>query len=154
MHVAFNFHAGFLSLKLQRSLVIIVMILLCWITLGGLVFSLLMQLSFIDGLYFTVVSIETIGFGDIHPTSTASRVFGVIYNRFALYFTRVLPTMTFLTASASLISLLPFPQPERRSLNPLSIRIDAVLERSLPDVANISDTRRANVLESGRLNEC
>lgn len=85
VHVVFNFHAGFFSLKLQRSLVIVVMILLCWITLGGLVFSLLMQLSFIDGLYFTVVSIETIGFGDIHPNSTASRVFGVVYNRFALY---------------------------------------------------------------------
>ncbi|KAF8522657.1 hypothetical protein JB92DRAFT_3094201 [Gautieria morchelliformis] len=64
----------------QRSLVIIVMILLCWITLGGLVYSFLMHLSFIDGLYFTVVSIETVGFGDLHPDTTGSRVFAVIYN--------------------------------------------------------------------------
>ncbi|KAF8581278.1 voltage-gated potassium channel [Ramaria rubella] len=64
----------------QRSLVIIVMILLCWIAFGGLVYSILMHLSFIDGLYFTVVSIETIGFGDLHPNSTGSRIFAVIYN--------------------------------------------------------------------------
>ncbi|KIJ29275.1 hypothetical protein M422DRAFT_71237 [Sphaerobolus stellatus SS14] len=64
----------------QRSLVVIVMILLCWITFGGLMNSVLLHLTFIDGLYFTIVSIETIGFGDIHPNSTGSRIFAMIYN--------------------------------------------------------------------------
>ncbi|KAF8520938.1 hypothetical protein BU17DRAFT_46135 [Hysterangium stoloniferum] len=63
----------------QRSLVVIVIILLCWITLGGLVNSVLLHLTYINGLYFTVVSIETIGFGDIHPDSTSSRIFIIIY---------------------------------------------------------------------------
>ena len=58
------------------------MILLCWITLGGIVNSILLHLSFIDGLYFTVVSIETIGFGDIHPDSTGSRIFGALYTMY------------------------------------------------------------------------
>ncbi|KZS97353.1 voltage-gated potassium channel [Sistotremastrum niveocremeum HHB9708] len=64
----------------QRSLVIIVMILLCWIAFGGLVYSVLIHLSFIDGLYFAVVSIETVGFGDIHPTNPGSQIFAIFYN--------------------------------------------------------------------------
>jgi len=41
--------------------VIIVIILICYIAFGALIFSLLLKLSFINALYFTVVSIETIG---------------------------------------------------------------------------------------------
>ncbi|KAH9939855.1 hypothetical protein B0H21DRAFT_885240 [Amylocystis lapponica] len=63
----------------QRALVIIVILLLLYIALGALVNSLLLNLSYIDGLYFTTVSIETIGFGDITPDSTGSRVFICAY---------------------------------------------------------------------------
>lgn len=56
------------------------MILFCYICFGALVNSLLQKLSFIDGLYFTVVSIETIGFGDITPKTTGARVFICIYS--------------------------------------------------------------------------
>ena len=45
----------------QRSLVIIVIVLLCYIALGALVLSVMMKLNFIDALYLAVVSIETIG---------------------------------------------------------------------------------------------
>jgi len=45
----------------QRSLVIIVIVLLCYIGLGALILSVMMKLSFIDALYLAVVSIETIG---------------------------------------------------------------------------------------------
>ncbi|KAG8896758.1 hypothetical protein FRB99_008674, partial [Tulasnella sp. 403] len=65
--------------KKQRSLVIVVMILICYIALGSLVFSIIMDLTFQDGLYFTVVTIETIGFGDITPNNTASTIFCIIY---------------------------------------------------------------------------
>ncbi|KAF9236056.1 hypothetical protein BU15DRAFT_89330 [Melanogaster broomeanus] len=63
----------------QRSLVIIIIVLFCYIALGALVNSILLKLSFINGLYFTVVSIETIGFGDISPDDTASRAFICCY---------------------------------------------------------------------------
>jgi len=45
----------------QRSLVIIVIVLLCYIALGALILSVMLKLSFIDALYLAVVSIETIG---------------------------------------------------------------------------------------------
>ena len=63
----------------QRSLLIIVILLLVYIAFGALVNSFLIKLNFIDGLYFTVVSIETVGFGDITPDNTGSRVFMCFY---------------------------------------------------------------------------
>jgi hypothetical protein len=45
----------------QRSLVIIVIFLLCYIALGALILSVMLKLNFIDALYLAVVSIETIG---------------------------------------------------------------------------------------------
>ena len=45
----------------QRSLVIIIIVLLCYITFGSLAQTFLLEIDFIDALYFTVVSIETIG---------------------------------------------------------------------------------------------
>ncbi|KAG8970668.1 hypothetical protein FRC03_004050 [Tulasnella sp. 419] len=68
----------------QRSLIILVMILITYIALGSLVYAVIMDLTFQDGLYFTVVSIETIGFGDIAPNNTGSRVFAIFYNTFGI----------------------------------------------------------------------
>ena len=68
----------------QRSLLIIVMLLLVYIAFGALVNSFLIDLDFINGLYFTVVSIETVGFGDIVPNSTGSRVFMCFYIVFGI----------------------------------------------------------------------
>ncbi|KAI0790498.1 hypothetical protein C8Q75DRAFT_806406 [Abortiporus biennis] len=69
----------------QRSLAIVVMTLLIYMALGALAQSFLRDLSFIDGLYFTVVTIETIGFGDITPLSTGDRIFTCFYLVFGIF---------------------------------------------------------------------
>lgn len=63
----------------QRSLVMIVMILLVWIAVGAGVYSALIDIPFHTSLYFTVVTIETIGFGDITPKTVAARIFTFFY---------------------------------------------------------------------------
>lgn len=68
--------------------------LLVYIALGALVNSLLLHLNFIDGLYFTVVTIETIGFGDIHPDNTATRIFTCFYMAFGIINVGVAVAMT------------------------------------------------------------
>ncbi|KAG5645495.1 hypothetical protein DXG03_005904 [Asterophora parasitica] len=68
----------------QRTLVISVMTLLAYIAFGALVQTYLIGLTFLNALYFTVVSIETIGFGDIVPNSTGSRVFTCLYSVFGI----------------------------------------------------------------------
>ena len=60
------------------------MLLLVYIAFGALVNSLLIRIDFINGLYFTVVSIETVGFGDIAPNNTSSRVFMCSYIIFGI----------------------------------------------------------------------
>ncbi|KAF9494794.1 voltage-gated potassium channel [Pleurotus eryngii] len=68
----------------QRSLVIIVIVLMCYVALGALVHSYLLQLSFINALYFSVVTIETVGLGDITPKTTGARVFVCFYAAFGV----------------------------------------------------------------------
>ncbi|KAJ7746481.1 hypothetical protein DFH07DRAFT_832698 [Mycena maculata] len=68
----------------QRSLTIVVILLLSYIALGSLVHSVILNLNFIDAMYFTLVTIETIGFGDIRPGTTGARFFTCIYAAFGI----------------------------------------------------------------------
>jgi voltage-gated potassium channel len=57
----------------------IVVALFVGITLFGTVgFMLIEHLSFVDALYFTLVTIATVGYGDIHPTTQAAKGFAII----------------------------------------------------------------------------
>ncbi|THH32071.1 hypothetical protein EUX98_g2126 [Antrodiella citrinella] len=68
----------------QRSLVIVVIVLLVYIAFGALVNMFIMNLTFINALYFTTVTIETIGFGDITPNTTGARIFTCFYIVFGI----------------------------------------------------------------------
>ena len=35
-------------------------------------------LSFVEALYYNIVTVSTVGYGDIHPTNQASRLFAVL----------------------------------------------------------------------------
>jgi hypothetical protein len=79
----FSKSGGGLTSK-QRSLVIVVMILLAYLGLGAIVYCYMLRLTFLDALYFAVCSSLTIGFGDITPTTTASQAVSVFYNTFGI----------------------------------------------------------------------
>lgn len=64
--------AGWKRIRLLVSLPIVVLVF------GTLGFMVLEHLSFIDAFYFTIVTISTVGYGDIHPTNLASKIFGII----------------------------------------------------------------------------
>jgi len=63
----------------QRSLVIITIIFLTYIAIGALISSFSMSLTFVNGLFFTIVTTLTIGFGDIVPVTPAQRVVVCLY---------------------------------------------------------------------------
>jgi hypothetical protein len=72
-------HQGSGVTRKQRSLVIITIIFLTYIGMGALISSLMMSLSFVNGLFFTIVTTLTIGFGDIVPVTAAQRVVVCLY---------------------------------------------------------------------------
>jgi voltage-gated potassium channel len=48
------------------------------IAIGTAGFMVIEHLSFIDALYFTIVTISTVGYGDIHPVSAAGKLLCIV----------------------------------------------------------------------------
>ena len=46
---------------------------------GTIAYRLLEDWSWVDSLYFCVVAVTTVGFGDLAPTSDGSKLFTVLY---------------------------------------------------------------------------
>ena len=46
---------------------------------GTVVYRLLEDWSWVDSLYFSVVAVTTVGFGDFTPSTDASKIFTVVY---------------------------------------------------------------------------
>ena len=46
---------------------------------GTVAFKLLEDWSWVDSFYFSAIAVTTVGFGDITPTSDASKLFAVAY---------------------------------------------------------------------------
>ncbi|KAF9111385.1 hypothetical protein BGX27_004996 [Mortierella sp. AM989] len=63
----------------QRILVAAAMSLCFYLAFGALIFILIENWTFLDSLYFAMVTITTIGFGDIYPKTAGGRVFVVFY---------------------------------------------------------------------------
>jgi len=61
--------------RLKRMLVTMFLVYL----IGVGAFRYLEDWSWIDSLYFTAVSMTTIGYGDIYPTHDLSKVFAILF---------------------------------------------------------------------------
>jgi voltage-gated potassium channel len=60
------------SFKRIRYLLILPFVI---VIIGTIVFMVIEGLSFLDALYFTIVTISTVGYGDIHPATAAGKIF-------------------------------------------------------------------------------
>lgn len=49
------------------------------LAIGTVVYTILEGWSVIDSLYFSVVTLATVGFGDLHPTTDLAKLFTVVY---------------------------------------------------------------------------
>ena len=50
------------------------------ITVGAAFYHFHDGYAWVDSLYFAVITITTVGFGDFHPESTASKLFTTVYS--------------------------------------------------------------------------
>ena len=49
------------------------------VAIGALVYRSIENWSWLDSIYFSVSTLATVGFGDLHPTHSASRVFTILF---------------------------------------------------------------------------
>ena len=64
--------------EVRRRLQIFLIVFLIVTVFGTVGFMMLEDLSFADAFYYSIVTMSTVGYGDIHPTSQASRMFAVL----------------------------------------------------------------------------
>uniref|UniRef100_A0A060T9Z3 ARAD1D15488p n=1 Tax=Blastobotrys adeninivorans TaxID=409370 RepID=A0A060T9Z3_BLAAD len=72
-HLQGRYGASFNLTTHQRSLMVQNVVLLVWIAAGGAVFAKLNHITYADGVYYCVVTVLTIGLGDILPPDTLAR---------------------------------------------------------------------------------
>ncbi|KAF9188014.1 hypothetical protein BGZ50_001640 [Haplosporangium sp. Z 11] len=75
-----NFHLLGSGVTHKQRLLIAEAVSLCfYFAIGALIFIYIEHWTFLEALFFVIVTITTIGFGDIVPQSTAGRTFVVFY---------------------------------------------------------------------------
>jgi voltage-gated potassium channel len=62
----------------SRQLRYFFLIPLAVVCIGTAGFMVIEKLSFLDSLYFTIATIATVGYGDIHPVTVAGKIFAIV----------------------------------------------------------------------------
>ena len=57
---------------------VFLVVLLAVVALGAIGFTVIEKLSLADAFYFTIITIATVGYGDMHPTTQIGKFFAII----------------------------------------------------------------------------
>ena len=69
------FVRGLKDAEFRALLFVLVGLLVC----GAIFYSTVEHWSILDSLYFSVSTLATVGYGDLHPTTPLSKVFTIFY---------------------------------------------------------------------------
>ncbi len=64
--------------EVRRRLQLFITLFFIVAAIGTVGFMMLEDLSFADAFYYNIVTMSTVGYGDIHPTTQAGRIFAVL----------------------------------------------------------------------------
>lgn len=65
--------------QFRTSLLFLILCIVSLLLAGALVFSKVENWSFLDALYFATVTATTVGYGDLTPTHTLSKILTMVY---------------------------------------------------------------------------
>jgi len=65
--------------SIHRQYLVILVAALSLIMIGATVYHHLLRLSWVDAFYFCTTTLATVGYGDISPTTDASKIFTIFY---------------------------------------------------------------------------
>ena len=101
-----------------RRRLIIAFIAVCSVfAVGTIGNSILLNLSLMDAFYFTVVTISTVGYGEIYPTTTESKIFTTVLIIFGIAILAVtLETLVEEITRRSVMEALRVKEPEAKTL--------------------------------------
>ncbi|MDO8511365.1 MAG: potassium channel family protein [Nanoarchaeota archaeon] len=66
-------------MKAYSKIIVAISALFTWIVTGTLIFHRLEAWSWVQAFYFSVATITTVGYGDLHPTTDLSRIVVSLY---------------------------------------------------------------------------
>lgn len=66
------------NLDLEKKFKIVLLILVLVISFGTLGYTIIEKWSFLDSLYMTLVTLSTVGFGEVYPLSPTGKIFTMI----------------------------------------------------------------------------
>src|SRR3989338_6763347 len=66
-------------MKTYSKIIVAVSDLFTWIAIGTVLFHRLEAWSWVQAFYFSVATITTVGYGDLHPTTDLSRIVVSLY---------------------------------------------------------------------------
>ena len=64
--------------SLQYKVKIFLIIFVSVLVLGTVSFSVIEKISLIDAFYFTIATISTVGYGDVHPITESGKMLAVL----------------------------------------------------------------------------
>ena len=66
-------------MRLRVKMLLSVLCIASLLSIGTIAYHFLEHWTWIQSLYFSVITITTIGYGDMHPTTDISRLFTIFY---------------------------------------------------------------------------
>lgn len=65
-------------------MLLVISLVFLLVVIGTIMFSVLEGWSYLDSLYVTIITISTVGYGDLSPQTTQGRIFAIIFTFFAI----------------------------------------------------------------------
>ncbi|KAF9516557.1 hypothetical protein BS47DRAFT_654016 [Hydnum rufescens UP504] len=86
----------------QRILAMVSFTFMVYLAIGCIIFKYLLELTYLNAAYFVMTSTLTVGYGDILPTNTASKIVAIFYFPVGIILVVMLIALIRVTALASM----------------------------------------------------